>query len=353
MRRGRRLWIVLLAVPFLLLAADTLYWCDRRTAISRTALPPGWPSGGRPAGSVTAGKPVRGGWPLAATLTVPTVSLGAGTPYPGGWPGALTGWCCGCVVATGTAGPRGRRRSGCAWPASEVPYSATHRLGAAAAGGTVAELRRYLRGRPARRRRSASMPGPITAPAPGLHAGGAVRRAGADVHAGSRGDRSAGRRGARARSADREPGAGRRAERPVPAGARRRSGQRRGGTAAARWRSARWRSSGGRSTCRPARRWRWTSSCSRWARGARAWSGMPRRSMPWRRTPRSAGRPRPRPRQCCRCWPQPGRRRPAERRGAADAAVSHAVDAAGAAGAAAGAGLAVTALRPWMRSAAR
>ena len=84
MRRRRRLWIVLLAAPLLLLAADTLYW---RIAVRN--LEDGfaaWEAERRAAGwSEQHRAPVRGGWPLAATLTVPTMSLAGGGPdIPGG-----------------------------------------------------------------------------------------------------------------------------------------------------------------------------------------------------------------------------------------------------------------------------
>jgi hypothetical protein len=84
MRRRRRLWIILLAAPFLLAAADALYW-----HIAERNLENGfasWLAGQQASGWVTtAGKPVRGGWPLAATLTVPEVSLkGGDADIPGG-----------------------------------------------------------------------------------------------------------------------------------------------------------------------------------------------------------------------------------------------------------------------------
>src|ERR1700733_5348580 len=84
MWRRRRLWIVLLVAPLLLLAADTLYlriavrnleagfttWANERRAT-------GW--------SEAHGTPIRGGWPLAATLTVPAMSLAGGSSdIPGG-----------------------------------------------------------------------------------------------------------------------------------------------------------------------------------------------------------------------------------------------------------------------------
>jgi hypothetical protein len=84
MRRRRKLWIILLAIPLLLLAADTLYW-----QIAVRHLEDGfaaWVTQQRAAGWTEANQaPARGGWPLAATLTVPAVSLAGGSPdIPGG-----------------------------------------------------------------------------------------------------------------------------------------------------------------------------------------------------------------------------------------------------------------------------
>ena len=84
MWRRRKLWIVLLAAPLVLLAADTLYWriVIRDLEAGFTA----WASEQRAAGWIEAhGVPVRGGWPLAATLTVPAISLAGGnSDIPGG-----------------------------------------------------------------------------------------------------------------------------------------------------------------------------------------------------------------------------------------------------------------------------
>ncbi len=84
MRRRRRLWIILLAAPLLLAAADTLYWrlAERNLEDGFAA----WLAGRGASGwTATAGQPVRGGWPLAATLTVPEVFLKGGNPdIPGG-----------------------------------------------------------------------------------------------------------------------------------------------------------------------------------------------------------------------------------------------------------------------------
>src|SRR5215469_7843295 len=85
MRRRRRwLWIILLAAPLVLLSVHTVYW---HIAISH--LEDGfraWVAEQRGAGwSVNNRKPVRSGWPLAATLTMPGLSLQGGNPtIPGG-----------------------------------------------------------------------------------------------------------------------------------------------------------------------------------------------------------------------------------------------------------------------------
>ncbi len=84
MRRRRRLWIVLLATPLVLMAADALYWhlAERNLEDGFAAWITGWRASGWAA---TVGQPVRGGWPLAATLTVPDVVLKGGDPdIPGG-----------------------------------------------------------------------------------------------------------------------------------------------------------------------------------------------------------------------------------------------------------------------------
>jgi hypothetical protein len=84
MRRRRRLWIILLATPLLLIGADTLYWrvAERHLEDGLAAWIAGWKASGWTA---SVGKPVRGGWPLAATLTVPEVLLQGGDPeIPGG-----------------------------------------------------------------------------------------------------------------------------------------------------------------------------------------------------------------------------------------------------------------------------
>jgi hypothetical protein len=77
MRRRRRLWTILLAAPFLLLLADTVYW-----HIAIRNLENGfaaWVAAQQAAGwTERHGAPTRGGWPLAATLTFPRISLAAG-----------------------------------------------------------------------------------------------------------------------------------------------------------------------------------------------------------------------------------------------------------------------------------
>jgi len=77
MWRGLRWWIVLLAVPLVLLLADTLYWWIAVRNLERGYA--AWEAYGRAAGwSVQHGAPVHGGWPLAATLAVPGLSLARG-----------------------------------------------------------------------------------------------------------------------------------------------------------------------------------------------------------------------------------------------------------------------------------
>jgi hypothetical protein len=84
MRRRRRLWIILLATPLVLVAADTLYWrvAERHLEDGFAA----WLADRRASGwTATAQPPVRGGWPLAATLAVPGVYLqGTDPDFPGG-----------------------------------------------------------------------------------------------------------------------------------------------------------------------------------------------------------------------------------------------------------------------------
>ena len=74
MRRRRWLWLLLLAVPLLIVAADTVYW-----RIVEQNLASGfanWRAMQRSAGwQVEAGEPTAGGWPVAATLNIPTVAI--------------------------------------------------------------------------------------------------------------------------------------------------------------------------------------------------------------------------------------------------------------------------------------
>jgi hypothetical protein len=78
MWRSRKLWIAVLAVPLLLIAADSLYWF-----IAKRNLDDGfaaWVAQARADGwtITTGGKPQAAGWPAAATLTVPVVKLQGG-----------------------------------------------------------------------------------------------------------------------------------------------------------------------------------------------------------------------------------------------------------------------------------
>jgi hypothetical protein len=79
MRRRRWLWIILFATPVLLLAADTLYWWIAiRNLESGFAA---WEVQLRAAGWTDQhGPTARGGWPLAAVLGVPAMSLSGLSP---------------------------------------------------------------------------------------------------------------------------------------------------------------------------------------------------------------------------------------------------------------------------------
>jgi hypothetical protein len=124
--RRRKLWIVLVAVPLLVAAADTLYWyVVVRNLDSGFAA---WIAERRASGWTAAvGKPVRGGWPLAATLTVPDVRLAGGEPDI---PGGLSWRTDRLILRTDLRRPRtlelaseGMQRLRLAdWP--EVPYTA-------------------------------------------------------------------------------------------------------------------------------------------------------------------------------------------------------------------------------------
>jgi hypothetical protein len=80
----RRLWIILLAVPLGLLLVDTLYWqvMVRRLADGFTA----WETEQRAAGWSITHEPLKhGGWPLAARVIVPAISVTGGSQQiPGG-----------------------------------------------------------------------------------------------------------------------------------------------------------------------------------------------------------------------------------------------------------------------------
>ena len=79
MRRRRRLWVILLATPLILLAADTLYWWIAVSNLEHGFA--AWQAERRAAGwSEQHATPTRGGWPLAATLVVPAMSLARGNP---------------------------------------------------------------------------------------------------------------------------------------------------------------------------------------------------------------------------------------------------------------------------------
>jgi hypothetical protein len=84
MRRWRRRSIALLALPLALLAADTIYWwvAEQRLGENFAA----WVALRRSDGwTITSDAPQRGGWPAAAVLTLPGVSLSGGNAIvPGG-----------------------------------------------------------------------------------------------------------------------------------------------------------------------------------------------------------------------------------------------------------------------------
>jgi len=80
----RRLWILIAALPVLLLVGDVVFW---RFAEARLQTGfQSWLAQRRDAGWKTGSGPVAsGGWPLAATLTVPGLTLQGGDPdIPGG-----------------------------------------------------------------------------------------------------------------------------------------------------------------------------------------------------------------------------------------------------------------------------
>ena len=105
----------------------------------------------------------RGGWPFAATLTVPAIAVsGDGADIPRGRRGAPTGWCCASVCrGPGCWRSRPRADSSFAWPAIAGALHApiSLRLDAAAARRPLARLRRPHCGQSAcRHRRSAVRP---------------------------------------------------------------------------------------------------------------------------------------------------------------------------------------------------
>jgi len=74
MRRRRRLWIILLATPLVLLAADTAGWWTATRYLARGLA--AWEAERSAAGWIDQhGPPRRGGWPFAATLTVPAIGV--------------------------------------------------------------------------------------------------------------------------------------------------------------------------------------------------------------------------------------------------------------------------------------
>ncbi len=74
MRRRRKLWLVLLAVPLLLLAADTVYW--RIAAVHLQQGFADWAALQKANGWREQHGPTSlGGWPFAATLVIPALSL--------------------------------------------------------------------------------------------------------------------------------------------------------------------------------------------------------------------------------------------------------------------------------------
>jgi hypothetical protein len=77
MRRKRRLWVILLAVPLVVLAADTLYWWIAARNLRQGFAD--WAALQRADGWTERNDAtVLGGWPFAATLTVPAISLAGG-----------------------------------------------------------------------------------------------------------------------------------------------------------------------------------------------------------------------------------------------------------------------------------
>jgi len=74
-----KLWIMLLALPLFLLMADTVYWWVVQRNLERGFA--AWQAVQKTAGwSLQHRPPAPGGWPLAATLTIPAVSIAGGSP---------------------------------------------------------------------------------------------------------------------------------------------------------------------------------------------------------------------------------------------------------------------------------
>ena len=90
MRRRRKVWIILLAVPVMLLAADTVYWWIVADRLEQGFA--AWVAQRRARGWIEDNAATRrGGWPLAATLSIPAISLvngGPALPRSVGWSAA-------------------------------------------------------------------------------------------------------------------------------------------------------------------------------------------------------------------------------------------------------------------------
>src|SRR6476659_9609239 len=84
MRRRRKWWLTLLALPLVLVAADTIYW--RIVAGNLEHGFANWVTVQKANGwTVLNGPTSLGGWPLAATLVIPALSLThEGSDMPGG-----------------------------------------------------------------------------------------------------------------------------------------------------------------------------------------------------------------------------------------------------------------------------
>jgi hypothetical protein len=84
MRRRQRLQFLLMAILLFLVAADTLYWyiVERNLADGFAA----WRTNQQALGwQIDSGEPIRGGWPINATLTIPAMTVrGGDRDFPGG-----------------------------------------------------------------------------------------------------------------------------------------------------------------------------------------------------------------------------------------------------------------------------